>query len=240
MAQSGCRGYLAVSQGIDVPLVMGSRSCYVGAALGGFKGRPLQAGDILRRGPGEPPRLVHRVPSELVPVYPSEIILRAIPGPQDDYFDRGLDVFFSSSFSVSPQADRMGCRLQGPVIAQVEGMPRSIISEPSLPGGVQIPQDGQPIILLSEQTVGGYTKIATVISSDISRVAQALPGNTIRFERIDIDAAHELYRRREALLERIRREMKPTAAAGDASGTGAVDWNSAAVVDRLIHYLYQV
>ncbi len=243
MARSGCRGYLAVSQGIDVPLVMGSRSCYVGAAIGGFNGRPLQAGDRLRRGPGEADHLARRVPAERVPAYPSEITLRAIPGPQDDFFDHGLDVFFNASFTVSPQADRMGCRLQGPVISQIEAMPQSIISEPSLPGGVQIPQDGQPIILLSEQTVGGYTKIATVISSDIPRVAQALPGDRIRFERIDIDAAHALYRRQASLLERIRYEMELPAAEQrfrrDRPDPAAVDWDSPVVVDKLIHCLYQ-
>ena len=243
MAKSGCRGYLAVSQGIDVPLVMGSRSCYVGAAIGGFKGRSLQAGDCLRRGFGEADPPARRVPAALVPAYPSEITLRAIPGPQDDFFDHGLDVFFNAWFTVSPQADRMGCRLQGPVISQVEGMPRSIISEPSLPGGVQIPQDGQPIILLSEQTVGGYTKIATVISSDIWRVAQALPGDRIRFERIDMAAAHGLYRSQASLLERIRREMKlPEAeqrSGRDELHPAAVDWDSPEVVDKLIHCLYQ-
>ena len=243
MARSGCRGYLAVSHGIDVPLVMGSRSCYVGAAIGGFKGRPLQAGDCLRRGPGEADYLARRVPVERVPAYPSEITLRAIPGPQDDFFDHGLDVFFNASFTVSPQADRMGCRLQGPVISQIEAMPQSIISEPSLPGGVQIPQDGQPIILLSEQTVGGYTKIATVISSDIPRVAQALPGDRIRFERIDIDAAHALYRHQASLLKRIRYEMELSAAEQrfrrDRPDPAAVDWDSPDVVDKLIHCLYQ-
>ena len=243
MAKSGCRGYLAVSQGIDVPLVMGSRSCYVGAANGGFKGRPLQAGDCLRRGPGEADHLARRVPAALVPAYLSEITLRAIPGPQDDFFDHGLDVFFNESFTVSPQADRMGCRLQGPVIAQIEGMPQSIISEPSLPGGVQIPQDGQPIILLCEQTVGGYTKIATVISSDIWRVAQALPGDRIRFERIGMDAAHALCHRQASLLERIRHEMElPEAgqrSGRDAPHPAAVDWDSPEVVDKLIHCLYQ-
>ncbi len=243
MARSGCRGYLAVSQGIDVPLVMGSRSCYVGAAIGGFKGRPLQAGDRLRRGPGEADDLARRVPVERVPAYPSEITLRAIPGPQDDFFDHGLNVFFNASFTVSPQADRMGCRLQGPVITQIEAMPRSIISEPSLPGGVQIPQDGQPIILLSEQTVGGYTKIATVISSDIPRIAQALPGDRIRFERIDIDAAHALYRHQSSLLERIRNEMELPMAEHrirrNRPDPAAVDWDSPVVVDKLIHCLYQ-
>lgn len=242
-AKSGCRGYLAVSQGIDVPLVMDSRSCYVGAAIGGFKGRPLQAGDCLRRCPGAIDHPARRVPGALVPAYPAEITLRAIPGPQDDFFDHGLDVFFNAWFTVSPQADRMGCRLQGPVISQIAAMPQSIISEPSLPGGVQIPQDGQPIILLCEQTVGGYTKIATVISSDIWRVAQALPGDRIRFERIGMDAAHAVFRSQASLLERIRHEMNlPEAeqrSRRDGPNPVAIDWNAPDVIDKLIHWLYQ-
>lgn len=243
MAKSGCRGYLAVSQGIDVPLVMDSRSCYVGAAIGGFKGRPLQAGDCLRRCPGAIDHPARRVPEALVPAYPAEITLRAIPGPQDDFFDHGLDVFFNAWFTVSPQADRMGCRLQGPVISQIAGMPQSIISESSLPGGVQIPQDGQPIILLCEQTVGGYTKIATVISSDIWRVAQALPGDRIRFERIGMDAAHAVFRSQASLLERIRHEMNLPEAERRSRRDGphpvAIDWNAPDVLDKLIHWLYQ-
>ena len=122
-ARSGCRGYLAVSRGIDVPLVMGSRSCYVGAAMGGFKGRPLKAGDILHRGAGKVDHRICRVPQEWIPAYRSEITLRAVPGPQDDCFDRGLDTFFSVPFTVSPQANRMGYRLQGPAIHHAEGRP---------------------------------------------------------------------------------------------------------------------
>lgn len=239
MAASGCRAYLAVAGGIDVPPVMGSRSCYVGAAVGGFEGRPLRSGDVLHREGGDAAFAPRRLPPEEIPVYSPEITLRAVAGPQDEYFDRGLELFFSSSFCVSPQADRMGCRLTGPVIEQIDGMPRSIISEPSLPGGVQIPQDGQPIILLTEQTVGGYTKIATVISSDIPRVAQARPGDTIRFSRIDLYQAHEAYRRQAALMDRIRIESCRTSAP-QTPGSGAFDWDSERVVDRLIHHLLQI
>lgn len=239
MAQNGCRAYLAVTRGIDVPQVMNSRSCYVGAALGGFRGRPLQAGDVLRRGPGAPGDACRQVTPDLIPTYPSDITLRAIPGPQDRYFDEGLAVFFNAAFTVSPQANRMGCRLQGPAIERLAGMPTSIISEPSLPGGVQIPADGQPIILLTEQTVGGYAKIATVISADIPRVAQAMPGDTVRFARVGIAAAHEAYRARLALLERIRESVKadegPAVARNDLP-----DWNSEAFVARLIARLRQI
>ena len=109
---------------------------------------------------------------------------------------------------VTAKADRMGYRLQGPAIAMRAGMPPSIVSEPSMPGSIQIPADAQPIILFVEQTVGGYAKIATLISVDLSRVAQATPGDNIRFESIDLERAHALYREREALLGRIEANLK--------------------------------
>ena len=203
--RSGCRGYLAVTGGIAVPSVMGSRSCYLGGKLGGFDGRALQAGDKIQRGPGvflEQPR---KFPGDLIPRLPSEIVLRAIPGPQDDYFDADLEKFFNATFVVSPDANRMGYRLDGPKIRQKEGMPASIISESSFPGGVQIPPNGLPIILLGEQTVGGYAKIATVISSDLDRVGQASPGDTIRFHRVDLKTAHAIRKEKSEALEKIER-----------------------------------
>mgnify|MGYP000356630866 CR=1 FL=1 len=202
--RKGCRAYLAVTGGIDVPVVMGSRSTYVGGRIGGYQGRPLSKGDVLARGPGNPLGSPRRLPEDLLPDLATEITLRAIPGPQDDYFDEGLGIFFDSVFVVSTQADRMGYRLQGPVVPHRKGVPQSIISEPSVPGGVQIPPDGQPIILLLEQTVGGYTKIATVISTDIDRVAQAKPGDRIKFERVDLETAYGVVREREGLMQKIR------------------------------------
>ena len=82
-------------------------------------------------------------------------------------------------------------------MVQKEGAPQSIISEPTMPGGIQVPADHQPIVLLVEQTVGGYTKIATVISTDISRIAQAMPGDTFRFKHVDVEEAHRLYLRQQ-------------------------------------------
>ena len=161
----------------------------------------------MARGDGEPLEVPRRLPSDLIPEYPSEVLLRAVPGPQDDYFDEGLEVFFSSEFRVSTKADRMGYRLEGPVVAHREGVPQSIISEPSVPGGVQIPPDGQPIILLLEQTVGGYTKIATVVSTDISRVAQAKPGDRIRFEAVDLETAYGIVRAQEELIQKIKETL---------------------------------
>lgn len=201
--QAGCRGYLAVGGGVAVPRVMGSCSTYVGGRLGGFQGRSLAAGDVLAAGPGTLLPKVRRLAPEWIPDLPEEIVLRAIPGPQDDFFDQGLATLLGETFMVSAKADRMGYRLQGPPIELKPGMPLSIVSEPSMPGGIQIPADAQPIVLLVEQTVGGYTKIATVISVDLPRLAQATPGDRVRFARVDLAEAHVLYRAREALIGRI-------------------------------------
>jgi biotin-dependent carboxylase-like uncharacterized protein len=191
--KSGCRAYLAVSGGLDVPVVMGSRSTYVGGHLGGFKGRPLQPGDRLQARYRKILNFSRAVLEKDIPRFSPKISLQAIAGPQDDFFDEGMDLLFSSEFMISSKADRMGYRLQGPLIPISSQKPKSIVSEPSMPGGIQIPADEQPIILLVEQTVGGYAKIATVISTDISKIAQATPGDTIRFKQTSIEDAHRQY-----------------------------------------------
>ena len=191
-AKSGCRAYLAVNGGIDVPLVMGSRATCVKARIGGVDGRVLRKEDILRRFAGECLRYPLVFPPERIPAYSAHIVLRAIPGPQDEAFGKGIDTFFDSYYDITPEADRMGYRLRGPQVHHDEGYPKSIISEPTIPGNVQMPADGQPIILLVEQTTGGYTKIATVISSDLPKIAQARPGNRIRFQRVTLEEAHRI------------------------------------------------
>ena len=202
--KSGCRAYLAISGGIEVPVVMGSRSTYVGGKLGGHRGRPLKEGDRITCGQSKLLTTPRQIPAAMIPTHPSQITIRAISGPQDDFFQEGLATLFQSEFMVSTKADRMGYRLQGPEIRLKDGMPKSIISEPTMPGGVQIPADEQPIILLVEQTVGGYTKIVTVISTDLPKVAQATPGDTIRFEKVSLQKAHSLYRERERLFANIK------------------------------------
>jgi biotin-dependent carboxylase-like uncharacterized protein len=202
-AKSGCRAYLAVTGGIDVPIVMGSRSTCSRAKLGGYEGRILREKDLLRRADGPLLSKPRGLPGKWIPAYSREISLRAIPGPQDDAFRKDLESFFSAEYEVTLQADRMGYRLKGPAIHHDEGLPESIISEAITPGNVQLPADGQPIILLVEQTSGGYTKIATVISTDIRRVAQAVPRARIRFERVTLEEAHRLCRQEAQLMGEI-------------------------------------
>lgn len=205
----GCRAYLAVTGGFDVPVAMGSRSTYAGGKLGGFSGRPLATGDVLAAAGGPLLPAPRRVDDAFIPDFPTEIRLRAIPGPQNDFFDKGMDILFESEYLVTPKADRMGYRLMGPEIPIREGMPQSIVSEPSMPGGVQIPADRQPIVLFVEQTVGGYAKIATVISSDLPRLAQATPGDMVRFEAVDLETAHRIYMETEDSLRRSARMLNP-------------------------------
>ncbi len=207
-ALKGCRAYLAVTGGIDVPLMMGSRSTFVRAKIGGVQGRGLIKGDILHRDAGNLLDRLRYLPDEWIPQYPGEILLKAVPGPQDDTFREGIAAFFGASYEVTQQADRMGCRLQGAAVHRDQGSPESIVTEPTMPGNVQVPADGQPIILLVEQTSGGYAKIATVITVDLPRVAQAMPGDTVRFERVTLEQAHRLYREGQKNLQQIREYLK--------------------------------
>jgi biotin-dependent carboxylase-like uncharacterized protein len=199
MAQEGCRAYLAITGGIDVPAVMGSRATFVSGRLGGFEGRPLAPGDVLSRADRplltRPRRLAWR------PIYPGTITLRAVPGPHAEFFQAHLEDLFSATFTVSAQANRMGYRLEGPELQRDPGAAESILSVPTTPGNIQVPADGRPIILLREQTVGGYTVIATVISPDLFRIAQAKPGDSIQFVRLDLGEAHAVLRRWRRFLE---------------------------------------
>ncbi|RJQ87299.1 MAG: biotin-dependent carboxyltransferase [Desulfobacteraceae bacterium] len=199
--KSGCRTYLAVTGGFDVPLVMGSRSTFIGGKMGGFQGRALRKGDLLKIEPGRLLDRSRQLPPADRPDYADEIVLRAIDGPQDTYFAADVQRFYTSPFHLSPKADRTGCRLEGGPIKLQPGFKESIVSEAIMAGSVQVPADGQPIVLFRERTIGGYAKIATVISSDLPKIAQAIPGTQIRFERITLDQAHDIYR---SVDERIR------------------------------------
>ncbi|ACN17711.1 putative allophanate hydrolase subunit 2 [Desulforapulum autotrophicum HRM2] len=245
-ATTGCRSYLAVTGGIDVPEIMGSRSCYTGAGIGGLDGRALKSGDILSRRDGALLERTRTIAPEFIPSQEHEITLRAVPGPQDHYFDQGLTLFFNAVFTVSPQANRMGYRLTGPVIRQKPSMPATIISEPSVAGGIQVPPDGQPIVLLGEQTVGGYTKIATVISTDLPKLAQALPGDTIRFTPVTLEQAHEAYKSRHRFFKALKAMDLSLDMAMDAKNHrpwGAQKWSTsdlARFTSLLERYMIQI
>ncbi len=203
-SKKGCRSYLAVAGGIDVPKVMGSRSTYVKSHIGGFKGRPLQVGDRLKSGEAHPGALGIRLPSQYIPEYQNQSELRVILGPQDDHFtEEGIHTFLHAEYAVSTEADRVGYRLQGPRIEHKIGA--DIISDGIPLGAVQVPRDGLPIVLLADrQTTGGYTKIAVVITVDIPKLAQAKPGDKVRFSQITEEGAHRSLREHEHTIYTLK------------------------------------
>jgi antagonist of KipI len=202
--RAGCRAYLAVNGGFVVPKIMGSYSTYLSGSFGGLEGRKLRRGDILHALHISPSlnKLGLRFPSDWVPPLEKEVSLRVIPGPQNHHFtEEGFQTFCSSSYQVTPQCDRMGVRLEGPKIERRANVEESIISEGLISGAIQVPGDGKPIIILTELVTGGYTKIATIISTDLPRVAQLKPGDQVRFKPISIEESHLQLREQEERLE---------------------------------------
>jgi len=213
--KAGCRAYLSVSGGFVVPKIMGSSSTYLFGNFGGLDGRKLRRGDILYTLdiPLPMDKLGFRFPSDWIPSLEKKALLRVIPGPQDEHFtEKGFQTFCSSSYRVTPQCDRMGVRLEGPKIERRSDVEESIISEGLISGAIQVPGDGKPIIILTELVTGGYTKIATIISTDLLRVAQLKPGDQVRFKPISIEESHHLLREQEERLkgfEKIVQESSP-------------------------------
>jgi len=202
--KKGFRAYLAVQGGFSGEQYLNSRSVFVR----GLMGQPLQAKAILETGRGGSPDVRQRVlPPEMVPDYSQREPLRVILGPQDDRFTpRGVETFLSSEYKVSAQSDRMGYRLEGPKIEHVKGA--DIISEGIARGAIQVPGDGLPIILLWDaQVSGGYTKIANVITPDQDSLAQTMPGETLRFQEVSLEEAHQALRRERKKLEEIYRAL---------------------------------
>jgi biotin-dependent carboxylase-like uncharacterized protein len=191
-AKRGARDYLALAGGIDVPLMMGSRSTYLRGCFGGYQGRALIKGDILESRIQRQTLRELSPAKELIPPYAGKVILRVILGPQDDAFnEENLFTFLNAAYEVTQRSDRMGCLLEGPPIKHKRGA--DIISDGTAFGSIQIPGSGRPIILMADrQTTGGYVKIATVISVDLPLIAQALPGSKVRFEAMGLEEAQEL------------------------------------------------
>ena len=206
--RDGMRAYVAVHGGIDVPPVMGSRSTYLKGRFGGLEGRALQAGDLLSTLPGDDIDFIAKqLPSSYTaPVYGGIHRLRVVLGPQDNAFEQqALSRFLNSRYRIHPDSDRMGYMLDGPKIDQREGA--DIVSDGNPPGAIQIHGDGIPRILLADRgTTGGYTKIATVISSDLSSLAQALPGQSVSFRQVTVEEAQEALREQESVIRSVARQ----------------------------------
>jgi biotin-dependent carboxylase-like uncharacterized protein len=184
--------YMGVEGGFDIELVLGSVSTYLRGGIGGWQGRALAQGDRL------PLRHNHAseedyqiVDLDLTP--PGRF--RAIVGPQSDYFSAAaMETFFNSEYTIGIGTDRMGMRLDGPKLQHVRGF--NITSDGIAPGSVQVPGNGQPIVLLADrQTVGGYPKIATVISADLPALGRLPIGSKIRFASVTVEEAEEARRK---------------------------------------------
>lgn len=190
--------YVGITGGVDVPLQLGSRSTYLRAALGGVNGRAIAIGDRLRCDSLRRDPWLEYCSSS--PFDHAEGPIRVILGPQQDHFTpEAVAGFLSQPYRVTRDMDRMGMRLEGPLLTHNE-RGAEIVSDGVTPGAIQVPANGQPIVLLADcQTSGGYPKIATVIRADLARLGHARPGNEIRFQSVThAEAARALQARGEA------------------------------------------
>lgn len=205
-AENGCRAYLALQGGFDVPVVLGSRSTYSRGGIGGFSGRALKSGDALSVIPtSNEAWRPYRLPQRYAPGQSCEIKVRVLLGPQEELFTPdGIETFLTQSYVISNEADRMGYRFEG---AKIEHCAKAdIISDALCLGAVQVPGHGMPIVMMADrQTTGGYAKIATVIGPDLRLLAQAKPGDAVRFVACsDAEAVASLEREEEAYLEIVK------------------------------------
>ncbi|MBV9121580.1 MAG: 5-oxoprolinase subunit PxpB [Chloroflexi bacterium] len=195
----GLRSYLALGGGIDVPEVLSSRATYTRGCMGGSEGRPLRAGDTLARADAgrQQPRVA---PDPPLPWPGKPVTVRVVLGPQDDYFDAGvLREFLSRPFTISSDADRMGYRLSGYRLRH--SGPSEIVTDGLVAGSIQVPGHGDPIVMLADRaSVGGYPKIATVITADLRIISQCTPGMRLRFEAVGAAEARAILRRLHADL----------------------------------------
>jgi biotin-dependent carboxylase-like uncharacterized protein len=206
--------YVAVEGGFDIEPELGSQSTYLRGTLGGWQGRPLQAGDrvplVRMRACERDDCRYHGL--DLKP--PARF--RVIAGPQSDYFSSGaIARFFDSTYTVCAGSDRMGMRLDGARLDHPRGF--NITSDAVAPGSIQVPGNGQPIVLLADrQTTGGYPKIATVISADLPALGRVAIGAKISFEPVTVETAEGARRNMFAEIERLGDKIVPLAGSGDA------------------------
>ncbi len=221
----GCRAYLAVAGGYNVPVIMNSKSTYLRGAMGGHQGRKLQKGDVLDCGePGDysahmlksllqqGAKSFRRACWFLEPDYlrPAQLArpVRITRGLQSNAFkEEALHDLVTKPFKITTSADRLGYRLQGPKLELKQ--PLEMISEIAVCGTVQVPPDGNPIILMADhQSVAGYPKIAQAIAADLPKLAQLRPGTSVQFELITVEEAERLYLEQEKYIENIRIAVK--------------------------------
>ncbi|MDD4321430.1 MAG: biotin-dependent carboxyltransferase family protein [Acidaminococcaceae bacterium] len=218
-AKQGCRGYFAVAGGFDVPIIMGSKSTYLRAKIGGFDGRALAAGDVLKVGTPAPTMqlFVQQIMRKYganaafatVPWYApgtfifDDNVIRITRGQQYAWFtEESINNFLNEPYSIALQSDRMGYRLEGEALQYKEK--RELVSEPVTFGSIQVPADGNPIILLADrQTAGGYPKIAQVVCADLPRLAQRKPKTSLHFQQVSLAEAERLYLQQEKFINKL-------------------------------------
>jgi len=201
--KKGLRAYLAVKGGFDVPEVLGSRSTFIRGKIG----NPISEGEIISIGDFGAIKSIKSLalPKLYIPDLNLHDPIQVIMGPQNEYYTlQGIDTFLNASYKVTSQSDRMAYRTEGPPI-EIAKDP-GIITEPIPRGAIQVPGDGKPIILLWDaQVTGGYAKIATVISADMDRLGQKMPGDTIHFQQVNRDMAIELLFEKKRKIDTIKK-----------------------------------
>jgi len=198
---SGARSYLSIAGGFAIPRVLGSHSTDLQSRFGGLEGRRLLRGDILfQSDPGKPPKRLGRATRDVLNEYQDPFCLRVLEGPQAQLVSpASMQQFLTSEYVVTPASNRVGYRLQGPPISAVQS---EIISDAVPLGAIQVLPNGQPVVLMADrQTVGGYPKIATLISADIPKAAQLTIGDRVRFKTITLEEAQDLLSAQERMIE---------------------------------------
>ena len=202
---SGCRTYLTIAGGITVSDVLGSKSTYLPAHFGGWQGRTLKRGDILPGLPLPEGRTIHvrNLAYNRIPDYSKPCTVRVIPGPNQELFsEEMLETFYSNSYEVTTQSNRMGYRLQGPPLKSKQT--GNLLSDAVIRGAIQVPLDGQPIILAADhQTTGGYPILGVIASVDFPKVAQLGVGQKLSFQAISLAEAQSLLREKERFLHAL-------------------------------------
>ena len=211
ICRSGLRNYLAFAGGIDVPVIMNSKSTNLKAKVGGFNGRKLMAGDILSVGVGslETPLTLNK---HYIPTYSKDIKVGVILGQQDDHFtEAGIKTFLNETYTVTQESDRMGIRLSSVSGATIEHKNGAdIISDGITFGAIQVPGSGQPIVMMADrQTTGGYTKIGNVISSDLAKLAQATPGTKVKFVEYTLEQAVQAIKNNDIIINTQNSYISP-------------------------------
>lgn len=206
--QYGARAYLAIAGGILTEKVMGSRATYTKAMMGGLNGAALETGDHLP-GTALPPEELERLRGKklshrLRPFYQSHHMVRVVPDEEASCFtEESLSTFYTHSYKITPQSDRMGYRIEGKKVERRNG--HDMLSSAVAFGSIQIPGDGAPIILMADrQTAGGYPKVGTIISHDLWKVAQLLSGQTLSFQKSSVEEGHRWLEYERKLLKQLK------------------------------------